>query len=83
MSLQFYSKVLEIGHHLGNFMIAIIVAFHTDLVPQIVYFFESGYSMEGFVNTTQSFYDANLIREAMKADSCVSKISDTTFPYCM
>ena len=68
-------------HKMGNFLMAVMIAFHTDLVPQLVYFFEND-TLEGFVNTTQSFFEAEVIRQQMKVYERSSKLTDN-ITYCM
>ena len=65
---------------LGILTNAFVVAFLTDFVPQLNYYFYTNFSLEGYVNSTKSFFSADHVRNNLTA---VTNPDNESFPYCM
>ena len=84
--MQFYSKLLDIVHQITNIMNGIMIAFHSDIVAQLVYYFEHGrHSLRGFLNSTLSYFDAKELHGYMTNHEIGSDYvyNATTHPYCV
>jgi len=70
-NIGIWYTILDAIGKLSVFTNSMILAFTTDIIPQIVFFFENGYSMRGYFVSTLSTYQLTDYDLPVDASTCV------------
>ncbi|XP_046917089.2 LOW QUALITY PROTEIN: anoctamin-4-like [Dermatophagoides farinae] len=78
-NIGIWYRILDTICKLSVITNAMIIAFTTEFVPRLIYYFEHG-ALNGYVNSTLSFFEAKVVNEHLKLGYDESKLTYCLYP---
>ncbi|OTF74678.1 anoctamin-1-like protein [Euroglyphus maynei] len=78
-NIGIWYRILDTICKLSVITNAMIIAFTTEFVPRLIYYFEHG-ALTGYVNSTLSFFEAKVVNEHLKLGYDESKLTYCLYP---
>lgn len=70
-NIGIWYTILDAIGKLSVFTNSMIIAFTTDIIPQVVYYFQNNYSMNGYFQSTLSHYQLTELDPRVNEAVCV------------
>lgn len=70
-NIGIWYAIMDAIGKISVFTNSMIIAFTTDIIPQLVYYFNNNYSMNGYFNSTLSVYEITKFDPSINVNNCV------------